>query len=235
MDIPPPTHAAIGRQGEWAMTIRVYLAEDHQIVRDGLRSILAREGDLEVIGEAANGRIAVEEAGTLLPDVVIMDVSMPELNGIEATRMIRANHPDSRVVALSAHADKQYVLGMLKAGASGYVCKDSASDELVSAIRAVNLGRKYVSPQVAGILVDGCFREGTVVASQGHAQLGPRERQVVQLLAEGHSSKEIAARMHIAMRTVESHRRNIMRKLMLHSVAELTKYALREGLTSLDN
>jgi two-component system NarL family response regulator len=217
------------------MSIRIYLAEDHQIVRDGLRSILARETDLEVVGEASDGRAAVEEAGTLLPDVVIMDVSMPELNGFEATRLIRAKHPDSRVIALSAHADKQYVLGMLKAGASGYVCKDSACEELVNAIRSVNLGRKYVSPQVAGIIVDGYVRDGGVGGPQAPSQLGPRERQVVQLLAEGHSSKEIAGRMHIAMRTVESHRRNIMRKLMLHSVAELTKYALREGLTSLDN
>jgi DNA-binding NarL/FixJ family response regulator len=216
------------------MSIRIFLAEDHHIVRDGLRSILAGEPDLEVVGEAANGRSAVEETDRLLPEVVVMDVAMPELNGFEATRMIAARHPNIKVIALSAYADKQYVLGMLKAGAVGYVCKDSAGDELVNAIRAAYSGRNYLSPQVAGIIVDSCVQGGfddPLVRSP----LGARERQVVQLLAEGHSSKEIASHMHIAMRTVESHRRNIMRKLMLHSVAELTKYALREGLTSLEN
>jgi DNA-binding NarL/FixJ family response regulator len=216
------------------MSIRVYLVEDHQIVRDGLRSILAQEPGFEVVGEAADGRLAVEGVDGILPDVVVMDVAMPELNGFEATRMIKGKHPNTKVVALSAYKDKGYVLGMLKAGASGYVCKDSASDELVGAIRAVSGGQNYLSSQVAGVIVDSCVRGAPLTGPAARSLLGSRERQVVQLLAEGHSSKEIATHMHIAMRTVESHRRNIMRKLMLNSVAELTKYALREGLTSLE-
>jgi DNA-binding NarL/FixJ family response regulator len=217
------------------MGIRVLLAEDHRIVRDGLRSILAEETDMDVVGEADNGRVAVAECDRLLPDVVIMDVSMPELNGFEAAKAITTRHPEQKVVALSAHMDKQYVLGMLRAGASAYISKISAARELVTAIRAVSTGKKYLSPEVAGAVVDGFSGQSPMIEESSQSVLGPRERQVVQLLAEGHSSKEIASVLHIGIRTVESHRRNIMQKLTLHSVAELTKYALREGLTSLEN
>jgi DNA-binding NarL/FixJ family response regulator len=217
------------------MSIKVILADDHKMVRDGLRSILSLEPDIEVVGEAENGLSAVEGMDRLSPDVMIMDVSMPDLNGFEATRVITARHPGSKVVALSAYVDEQHVMGMLRSGAWAYVSKASASQELVAAIRAVTAGKKYLSPEVAGAVVNSCAGAVPPTELPARSALGARERQVVQLLAEGHSSKAIASLLHIATRTVESHRRNIMQKLMLHSVAELTKYALREGLTSLDN
>jgi DNA-binding NarL/FixJ family response regulator len=214
------------------VTIRILLADDHAMLRDGLRSVLSREGDFEVVGEAADGRGAIDLCRTLAPDVVVMDVGMPDLNGIEATRQIRAESPRSRVIALSTHSDRRYVLGMLEAGASAYLVKVSAYDELRQAVRAVAGGRMYLSPQIADLVVDA-----RVAASPSQARkepLAPREREVLQLIAEGHSSREIARRLHISSHTVETHRRNIMQKLDLHSVADLTRYAIREGITPLD-
>jgi two-component system NarL family response regulator len=216
------------------MSIRVLLADDHQMLRDGLRAVLALEDDVEVVGEANDGHSAVEMAGRLAPDVVLMDIGMSGLNGVDATRRIKAEHPNVNVIALSTYSDKRYVLSMLEVGASGYVLKAAAVDEMCRAVRAVAEGKRYLSPEVAGVVVDARFQAPAEPDAPLPSTLGPREREVLQLLAEGHSSPEIARRLHIAASTVETHRRNIMRKLNVHSVAELTKYAIREGLTSLD-
>ena len=235
--------------------MRVLLADDHRIVREGLKSLLNSQPDLEVVAEASDGRAAVEMTRELNPDVVVMDVAMPLLNGIEATRQI-ADAPGRKVIALSMHSDRRYVSEALKAGASGYVLKDGAFDELVSAIRSVVADRVYLSPRVAGVVVEDYVRRlparngngngngnagphpGTEEAQ--HARRGafdaltPREREVLQLMAEGFATKEVAHRLQVSVKTVETHRRQIMEKLDMHSVAELTKYAIREGLTTLD-
>lgn len=214
--------------------IRVLLVDDHQMLREGLRAILARSADIEVVGEASNGFEALDLARRLGPDIVVMDVAMPELNGVEATRDLVRTMPGIRVVALSTYSDKRYVLSMLAAGAAGYVLKQAAHQELLSAIQATRRGEKYLSPSVAGVVVDGCLHPAEPQDSTLGAALGPRERAVLQLLAEGLTSRQIAQKLSIAPSTVETHRRNISSKLRLHSVAELTKYAVREGLTSLD-
>jgi DNA-binding NarL/FixJ family response regulator len=216
------------------MSIRVLLADDHQMLRDGLRAVLALESDIEVIGEADDGHAAVEMAGRLAPDVVLMDIGMYGLNGVEATRRVKAANPNVKVIALSTYSDKRYVLSMLEAGASGYVLKAAAVDEMCRAVRAVAGGKRYLSPDVAGVVVDAHLGSSAQSDASSSSVLGPREREVLQLLAEGHSSPAIGRRLHIAPSTVETHRRNIMRKLDVHSVAELTKYAIREGLTPLD-
>jgi DNA-binding NarL/FixJ family response regulator len=213
------------------MKIRVILADDHQMVREGLRLIIGRHQDIEVVAEAENGRKAVSLARQLQPDIVVMDIAMADLNGMEATRLILQDNPHVKVVALSAYADRRYVAGMLDAGASGYVLKANAGDELVQAIREVLQNKKYLTPEVAEVI----GRQHSIPRGfSTQAILSARERQVLQLLAEGKSSKEIAMPLHISVKTVETHRRNIMKKLGLHSVAELTKYAICEGLTQLD-
>ena len=216
------------------MSIRILLVDDHKMMRDGLRSILDLEDDLDVVGEAGNGYEAIEMAQQLHPDVIVMDVGMKELNGIEATRLIKAQHPLAKLVALSTYSDEPYVVGMLEAGASGYVLKDAAVDEMRRAIRAVAGGHHYLSPEIAGAVVDSRVRGQSQERVSVFSMLGARERQILQLLAEGNTSPEIARRLHIATTTVDSHRRNTMKKLGVHSVAELTKVAIRQGLTSLD-
>lgn len=217
------------------MAIRVLIADDHAIMREGLRAILATNPDLEVIGEAGTGRQAVEVAAARMPEIVIMDVTMPDLNGIEATRRILAAHSRTKVIALSAYAEKQFVLAMLEVGASGYVVKVDASTELLRAIEAVHRGRKYLCSQVADAVVDSYLaRQGGGEVSATQAELSSREREIVQLVAEGRSSREIAEALHLSIKTVETHRRNVMARLNLHSVADLVKYAVRHGLTSLD-
>ena len=216
------------------MRIRILLVDDHQMMRDGLRSILDLEDDLDVVGEAGNGYQALEMARMLQPDVTVMDVGMKDLNGIEATRQIIAQNPRAKVVALSTHSSEPYVISMLEAGACGYVLKDAAVDEMRRAIRVVAAGHHFLSPEVAGSVVASRLRNPSQNGASAPAVLAPRERQILQLLAEGHTSAEIARQLHIATTTVDSHRRNIMKKLDLHSVAELTKYAIREGLTPLE-
>lgn len=216
------------------MSVRVLLVDDHTMLREGLRAVLAGERDVEVVGEAATGREALEKVRELAPDVVLMDVTMHDLNGVEATRQIRRESPRTRVVALSTHGDKRYVLGMLDAGAVGYVLKVSAYDELRRAIRTAVAGKVYLSPEIADVVVAARRARGEFQEPSGLDVLGAREREVLQLLAEGHTSGEIAQRLGVSTSTVETHRRNIMRKLDLHSVAELTKFAIREGLTPLD-
>jgi DNA-binding NarL/FixJ family response regulator len=216
------------------MSIKVLLADDHVMVREGLGSVLERDPDIEVVGVAGDGRTAVELSARLSPDVVVMDIGMPGLNGIEATRQIVGANPQVKVVALSAYPDRGYVLGMLDAGAHGYVLKAAVSEELLRAIRAVTQGRHYLSSEIAGVVIKGIVNRASLSEESVYSVLAQREREVLQLLAEGKSVKETAAGLDISVRTVETHRRNIMKKLDLHSIAELTKYAIREGITRLE-
>ena len=213
--------------------IRVLLAEDHQIVREGLRRLVAGEPDMEVAGEAADGRAALREAERTKPDVVIMDLSMPALNGIEATRQIAGRPGAPRVICLSMHNEQKMVSAMLQAGAAGYLLKSCASRELAEAIRTVASGKTYHSPDVAGQVVDAFVRTRLAPKGSVFGQLTDREREIVQLIAEGPSAKEIAARLSISQKTVLAHRLHVLKKLSLHSDAELTRYALKQGLTEL--
>ena len=215
------------------MSIRVLLADDHKIVREGLRSLLEKEPGMKVIGEAENGRRALSLARELSPDVVVIDVAMPDLNGIEATRQLMTRSPGVRVVALSMHSDRRFVAEMLRAGASGYLLKDCAFEELAQAIRTVAEDQTYLSPRIAAPVIKDYVNRLSVSYSSAYSTLTPREREVLQLLAEGKTTKEIASRLHISVKTVETHRRKIMGKLDIGSIAELTKYAIREGLTPL--
>lgn len=202
------------------MTVRVLLVDDHRMMREGLAALLASQADIEVVGQAADGRSALDLVRTLAPDVVVMDIGMAEMNGIEATRSLAREHPEVSVIALSTHSDRLYVEHMLAAGARAYVRKSAAHAELLHAVRTANKGTRR--------------RRRTGAAGSVFTRLGPREREVLQLVAEGRTSAEIAQRMHICLKTVETHRRNLAQKLGLRGTAELTKYAIREGLTSLD-
>lgn len=217
------------------MSIRILLADDHKIVRDGLRTLIEKETGMEVIGEAENGRKALKIAQTIRPHIVIMDVTMPDMNGIEAARKIVTEIPGVKVIALSMHSDRRFVLGMLEAGASGYLMKDCAFDELAKAVRSVATGQTYLSPSIADVLVKGYLDKVNEKISVARSPLTEREREILQLLAEGQSSKEIAAHLGVSVKTVETHRRNMMQKLNMRSVAELTKYAIREGLISVED
>ena len=216
------------------MSIRILLADDHKITRQGLRSLLDKQSDMEVVAEAEEGRTTVRLVRELLPDVVIMDVSMPDLNGMEAARQITREFGDVRIVALSMHSDSLFVTEMLKSGASGYLLKDCAFEELARAIRTVVAGKTYLSPSISGVVVDDYLHRLSKADFSGLEVLTSREREVLQLLAEGKSTKRIALKLHISGKTVETHRRQIMNKLDIHTVAELTKYAIRKGLTSLE-
>lgn len=212
--------------------MKILLVDDHKMMRDGLRAILEKAA-FEIAGEAANGHEAMELARRLRPEVVVMDVSMPDLNGIDATRRLVAEIRGIKVLGLSMNSDRRYVLAMFKAGAVGYLLKSSASDELIQAVRAVADGLTYVSPTIGSLVIE-TLAEGGRLAAHVDKALSPREREVLQLLAEGKASKEIASDLKISVATVESHRRQIADKLGLHSIAELTKFAIREGLTSVD-
>ncbi len=216
------------------MATRILLADDHRIIREGLRSLLQKQSDMEVVEEAQDGITAVRLAEKLHPDIVIMDIGMPDLNGIEAARQIVTRVKNVKVIALSMHSDKRFVLEMLKAGASGYMLKDCAFEELVNAIRTVSSGQIYLSQRVTGVVVNEYLRSQAVSDSTAYSLLSGREREVLQLLAEGKTTRNIASSLHVSTKTVESHRQQIMEKLNLRSVAELTKYAVKEGLTSLD-
>jgi DNA-binding NarL/FixJ family response regulator len=206
--------------------IRILLADDHAVVRQGFKMILGAHPDMEIIGEAGNGRDAVELAEQLKPDVVVMDVAMPELNGIEATRRLAESVPHARVVALSMHKDSVYVREILRAGARGYLLKDSVAADLVSAVRAVARGEGYLSPQVSNAVLDDYRRHVTNPIDL----LTSREREVLQMLAEGKTNKEIATVLNLSVYTVDAHRGRIMEKLNLHSINELVRFALRNGL-----
>ncbi|MBI4558561.1 MAG: response regulator transcription factor [Candidatus Hydrogenedentes bacterium] len=215
------------------MKIRVLLADDHKLMRDGLSSLLQKEPRVEVVGVAESGRSAVQLAKELQPDVMVMDVAMPDLNGVEAARRIRMENPNVRVLALSMHDDKRFVARMLQAGASGYLLKDCACGELVRAIETVHRKQVYLSESITTLVTDEYKRQLTTTGASPEVILSPKEREVLQLLSEGKSTKQIAAKLHVSVKTIETHRTQIMEKLDLHSVAELTKYAVREGITSL--
>ena len=214
------------------MSARVLLVDDHTMIREALRLVLAQERDIEVVGEVGDGAQVLEAVQRLKPDVVVMDVSMPRQNGIEATRSLLARHPGQRVIALSAYNYRQFVMEMLEAGAIGFVVKSAAGAELVQAIHSAMQGKTYLCAEAAQILVEAS-RRGNAARSgvQDNRRLGRRETQVLQLLANGKTSPQIGQELHIAPSTVDVHRRNIMAKLEIHSVAELTKYAVRVGLT----
>jgi two-component system response regulator NreC len=215
------------------MGTKILLADDHQILREGLISLLEKQAGFKVVGEAADGRTAVRLARDLQPDVVVMDISMPDLNGVEATRQIREAVPGVKVIALSMHSSRQFVKGMLQAGASGYLLKYSASQELIKAIQVAMTGRVYLSPDIAGTVVEE-LKSPPAGESSAFALLTSREREVLQLFAEGKSAREIADGLHLGLKTVEAYRRQIMEKLDFKSFADLIKYAIREGLTSLE-
>jgi len=215
------------------MKTTVLLVDDHKIFRDGLRTLIEKEG-MEVVGEAENGRKTIKLAEKLQPNVIIMDVSMPDMNGIEATRKIISEMPQVKVIALSMHSDRRFVLGMLEAGASGYLLKDCAFGELAGAIKQVLTGNKYLSPKIADVVVKGYLNKSNDSVVSGGSILTSREREILQLIAEGLTAKEIADHVFLSVKTVETHRRNIMQKLNMRSTVDLTKYAIREGLTSLD-
>jgi DNA-binding NarL/FixJ family response regulator len=217
------------------MSVRIILADDHRIMREGLAALVEKQSDMKVIGQASDGRQAVQLARDLQPDVIIMDASMPVLNGIEATCRIAAELPDIRVLCLSFQSNKRLVLAVLEAGASGYLLKDCAAEELITAIRTVMNNQTYLSPAVAGTVVDGYKARRPDAKNSAFTQLTEREREIVQLLAEGMSTKEIAAQLHLSVKTVGTHREHLQAKLHMHNLAELTKYALREGLTSVDS
>ena len=215
------------------MAIKILIADDHQILRQGLRTLLEKEPDLEVVAEADNGRSTVRLARETQPEVIIMDVAMPDMNGIEATRQIISEMPKVKVIALSMYADRRFVANMLKAGASGYLLKDCASEELVRAIRVVLTHKTFLSPGVADIVVKDYVQAPLGREASVFSILSNREREVLQLMAEGKSTNQIAECLHVSVKTVETHRQQMMQKLKMHSVAELTKYAIREGLTTL--
>ena len=214
------------------MTIRVYIADDHAIIRDGLRVLLEARDDIEVVGGAGDGRQAVKDVNELRPDVVIMDIAMPHRNGIEATALLRASAPATRVIMLSMHATSEHVFRALQAGARGYVLKNSAGAELVEAVRTVSAGKRYFSPKVADLLVDDYVREGRS-ASPVEA-LSPREREILQLIAEGHTSVEVGRMLSLSPKTVETYRSRLMQKIGVEDLAGLVKFAILHGLTSID-
>ena len=214
------------------MNKRVFLADDHQIVREGLRSLLCRQPGIEVVGEAGDGWETVKLAQQTLASVVVMDISMPNMNGIEATRELVARMPGVKVIALSMHTDIRFVKTMLKAGAYGYVLKDNAFEDLRQAVNAVAANRIYISPKIVGILIEDYVNKLQDDKSSPFSCLTARERVVLQLLAEGKSVKQIAVYLGLSIKTIETHRKKTMDKLDIHSIAQLTKYAIREGLTA---
>jgi DNA-binding NarL/FixJ family response regulator len=219
------------------MTIQIFLADDHAIVRDGLRMLLEAQPDLQVAGEATNGRDAVRQVSQLRPDVAILDITMPELNGLEAARQIRETCEDTQVIILSMHGSTAHVFRALRAGAQGYLLKASAGASVVDAVRAVHAGRRFLSPEIMEQVIEYSLHRQ--VGQNGEtpdplARLSPREREVLQLVVEGKSSAEIAGILYLSPKTVETYRGNLMKKLKLQNLPELVKFAIRHGLTPLE-
>lgn len=214
--------------------MKILIADDHGVVRQGLKALIETEADIQVVGEASDGQEVVQLARRLLPDIILMDIAMPDINGVEATRSILEKNPNIRIIALSVHFDKHFVTKMLKAGASGYVLKSCLFDEVLRAIQTVGNGDYYLSPKIADVVVEDYKYYMAIANKSAEVRLTPRERQVVQLLAEGKSTKQIALRLHVSTKTVDANRRDVMNKLGISSVAELTKFAIREGLTSVE-
>lgn len=213
--------------------IRVLIVDDHTIVRDGITALLAIAGDIEVVGEAENGLEALKMVRELLPDVVLMDISMPVMDGLESTRRINKEFPRIKVLVLTQHDDKEYVFPVIEAGASGFISKVAASSELVAGIRAVSQGDSYLSPSVARLLVEDYQQGGIHLKSDPYEGLTDREREVLKLAAEGHTTQEIADILVVSKKTIEGHKTNLMAKLGIHNRTELIKYALRKGITTI--
>lgn len=214
------------------MTIKIVLADDHNIIREGLAALLSNHPDMEVMAQANNGRDAVKYALQLKPDIVVMDISMPDLNGIDATRMIKAENPKINVIALSVHTGRRFVTGMIKAGVSGYMLKHCAIEELLEAITLVYKNKSYLSPDIAATVMTDYAN--SFATEDEPTPLSLREREVLQLVAEGMTSEQIAGRLNVTTKTVSAHRQQVMKKLNLGSIAELTKYAIREGIVALE-
>jgi DNA-binding NarL/FixJ family response regulator len=230
---------AVVVDGGETMSTTVLLADDHRLIREGLRGLLEKQRGVEVVAEAEDGRTAVRLARKMQPDVIVMDVSMPELNGVDATRQIvavsrRPSGNKTRVIALSMYSDKRLVAEMLRAGACGYVLKQCAFEELLDAIRTVMGNETYLSPVIAGVLVEEYVRTGAEGDGSAFSLLSPREREVLQLVGEGKTTKGIALDLHLSPKTVDAHRRKTMEKLGLYGVADLTRYAVRQGLVAVD-
>lgn len=215
------------------MTMKILIVDDHAIVRQGLRALIDKEEDMEVTEEAATGAEAIRLARECRPDVIVMDISMPDVNGIDATRSITVESPLARVLALSMESDRRFVVEVLKAGANGYVLKDAAFAELATAIRAVASGETYLPPRVTSLLIKEYLQRIPDDVPATYENLSLREREILQLIADGSNAKEIAFTFGVSVKTVENQRHSIMKKLDLFSIAELTKYAVRQGLTSL--
>ncbi len=216
------------------MSIKIILCDDHRIIRDGLRSLLETQPDMAIVGEGINGFEACKLARSFSPDIVILDVAMPDLNGIAAARRLREETPKSRILALSMHSDRHFVTSMLQAGAAGYLLKDCAFTELIDAIRTIHNGGLYISPKIAGDVLQAFSRRTRTTRKPSKVELSERESEILQLIAEGKSTKNAADQLHLSVKTIETHRLNIMRKIGVRSVAGLTKYAIREGLTTLE-
>ena len=214
------------------MALQILVTDDHRLLREGLRSLLENQG-FQVRGEAADGRTAVKLAKTLQPDAVIIDITMPGLNGIDATKQIHQDCPEVKVIVLSMRSDSRAVLEAFAAGASAYLLKEAAFEEVVVALKVVMQGKTYLSPAIAHLVVRNSVEHWSTSSGQMRRGISGREREILQLVAEGRSSKEMAASLYVSVKTIETHRKQIMDKLNLHSIAELTKYAIREGVTSL--
>lgn len=215
------------------MSVKILIADDHQVVREGLRTMLEKDPDFEVVGEAADGKAAADLSRELSPDVIIMDVSMPVMDGIDATRQITARNSQAKIVALTVHPERPFMYEMLRAGAKAYLLKNSGYEELTRAIRTVMSGQTYLSPRVASTMVVDFVQPGNVENKDIRSMLTPREIEVLQLLAREKSTRDIATHLRVSVKTVETHRRGIMKKLDINSIAGLTKYAVREGLATL--
>ena len=209
--------------------LRVFVADDHAVLRDGLKALVNGQPDMEVVGEADNGRVAVEKAKELMPDIVLMDISMPDLNGVAAAEVLRQECPTIKILVLTAYKDKGYLDRFLKIGASGYVLKLSAADELIGAIRQVAAGEIYLDPEIADRITDGYVRSRFLKGEIRQRELTMREEEVLRLIAQGHSNKEISNQLKIAVKTVESHKANLMQKLELRTRTEIVRYAVRQG------
>jgi Response regulator containing a CheY-like receiver domain and an HTH DNA-binding domain len=209
--------------------LRILLAEDHEMVREGLRSLVNAQPDMEVIGEAGNGQAAIERARELGPDIIIMDVSMPHMNGLQATGKLKQDLPHIKVLALTRHTDTGFLQQLFRAGASGYVLKQSTSDELMRAVRAIAAGGNYLDPAITSKVIDGYANRKTTLSTETAASLTDREEEVLRLIAWGYSNKEIAAKLDISIKTVETHKSNLMKKLNLRSRIDIVRYALLKG------